>query len=91
MKVVLLKANAADLRTLDKLAGAGQLRVVTQHFLLEQIRAAWELSISGRTAGKIIIEVANKYVFLLQTCLFAVVSPKLTALESQNRHDHSGF
>ena len=54
----MLKANAADLHILDDLFSIGKLRVVVQRFPLEQMRAAWEQSISGRTVGKIILDVA---------------------------------
>lgn len=55
---VMLKSNAPDLRILDELAAAGKLRVVTdQSFPLEQLQAAWQRSISGRAAGKIIVTV----------------------------------
>ena len=53
------KTNEADLRILDELVSAGKLRVVVQQrFPLEQLKAAWELSISGRAVGKIIVDVA---------------------------------
>jgi NADPH:quinone reductase-like Zn-dependent oxidoreductase len=60
VKTVILKPNAADLRILDDLVSAGKLRVETQRFPLEQMRAAWERSISGRTIGKIVIDVAAR-------------------------------
>jgi NADPH:quinone reductase-like Zn-dependent oxidoreductase len=54
---VLLKANAADLATLDRLVEDGKLEVVIERrFPLEELAAAWELSASGRVAGKLIIE-----------------------------------
>lgn len=59
VRPVMLKANAPDLRILDDLAAAGKLRVVIdQRFPLSNLRAAWERSLSGRAAGKIIIDVA---------------------------------
>jgi len=58
VKSIVLETNAADLRTLDDLFTAGRLRVVMEQFPLEQMRAAWEKSITGRTAGKIVIDIA---------------------------------
>ena len=56
---VLLKSKAADLRVLDELYGAGRLRVVVAaRFPLERLAEAWQQSQGGRTAGKIIIDVA---------------------------------
>lgn len=60
VRLFILKANAADLRTLDQLFSAGKLRVIVQNSPLEKIRAAWELSISGRAVGKIIIDVTTE-------------------------------
>ena len=54
---VFLKSTAADLATLDKLAGSGKLQATVQHFTLEKLREAWQLSISGRAVGKIVIDV----------------------------------
>jgi len=60
VRPVFMKGNAADLRVLDALVDAGRLRVVVdQSFPLEQTRAAWERSMSGRTTGKLIVEVAS--------------------------------
>lgn len=59
VRPVFTKACAYDLRTLDELASAGKLRVVVDETVpLEKIRAAWERSMSGRTTGKLIVEVA---------------------------------
>ena len=59
VKPVLLKSRAADLRVLDQLFEAKKLRVVIDsRHPLEKLAAAWERSISGRAAGKIIVEVA---------------------------------
>jgi len=55
---VMLKSSAADLRVLDHLVEAGKLRVVIDsRYPLTDLRAAWERSMSGRTAGKIVIDV----------------------------------
>lgn len=59
VRAVMLKANAADLRILDRLVEAGQLRVVIDsRFPLADLRAAWERSMSGRATGKIVVDVA---------------------------------
>ncbi len=56
---VMLKSNAADLGVLDRLAEAGELRVVVDsRFPLAELPKAWERSMSGRAAGKIVIDVA---------------------------------
>ncbi len=61
VRSVFTKARADDLRTLDALASAGKLRVVVDETVpLEQTRAAWERSMSGRTTGKIIVEVRGE-------------------------------
>jgi NADPH:quinone reductase-like Zn-dependent oxidoreductase len=53
---VLLKTNAPDLAVLDGLAARGKLRVVVEPpYALENLAAAWERSMSGRTVGKIIV------------------------------------
>jgi chloroplastic oxoene reductase len=58
---VLLKSNAADLRTLDMLVEAGKLRVVVDsRFPLAELEQAWERSIEGRAAGKIVVEVGTR-------------------------------
>jgi NADPH:quinone reductase-like Zn-dependent oxidoreductase len=55
---VMLKANGDDLRVLDRLVDAGKLRVVIDsRYPLADLRAAWERSISGRVAGKIVIDI----------------------------------
>lgn len=57
VRVVMLKSRAADLRSLDRLVEEGKLRVVVdRRFKLEELAQAWERSIGGRTAGKIVIE-----------------------------------
>lgn len=59
VKPVLLKSRATDLRILDALFEAGKLRVVIDsRHPLDKLAAAWERSISGRAAGKIIVDVA---------------------------------
>lgn len=59
VRAVMLKTNAADLRVLDRLFEAGKLRVVIDsRFPLAELAAAWARSMSGRSAGKIIIDVA---------------------------------
>jgi NADPH:quinone reductase-like Zn-dependent oxidoreductase len=56
---VLLSPRAADLRVLDDLVRAKKLKVVIDsHFPLAELQKAWERSISGRAAGKIIVDVA---------------------------------
>jgi NADPH:quinone reductase-like Zn-dependent oxidoreductase len=60
VSAVMLKSNAGDLRVLDRLVEAGKLRVVIDsHYPLAQLRAAWERSMSGRTVGKIVIDVGH--------------------------------
>lgn len=55
---VMLKTNAADLQVLDRLVEAGKLRVVIDsRFPLADMRKAWERSLSGRAAGKIVIDI----------------------------------
>jgi len=55
---VMLKTNAPDLRVLDRLVEAGKLRVVIDsRFPLADMRKAWERSLSGRAAGKIVIDI----------------------------------
>jgi NADPH:quinone reductase-like Zn-dependent oxidoreductase len=59
VRPVLLQANADDLRILDGLVTAGKLRVIVDRRVpLERLRDAWERSRSGRTSGKIIVDVA---------------------------------
>jgi len=56
---VLLNARASDLAVLDGLYDAGKLRVVIDsHFALEKLADAWLRSKSGRTVGKIIVDVS---------------------------------
>ena len=56
---VMLKSNAADLRVLDRLVEAGKLRVVVDsRFPLADLAKAWERSMKGHAAGKIVIDVA---------------------------------
>jgi NADPH:quinone reductase-like Zn-dependent oxidoreductase len=59
VKPVMLSTNAEDLRILDGLWTAGKLRVVVdRRFPVADLAAAWELSKSGRSTGKIIVDVA---------------------------------
>jgi NADPH:quinone reductase-like Zn-dependent oxidoreductase len=59
VRAVMLKSNAADLEVLDGLWSAGKLRVVIDsRFPLAELRAAWERSMGGRAAGKIVVDVA---------------------------------
>jgi chloroplastic oxoene reductase len=59
VRPVMLKSRASDLRILDQLAADGKLRVVVDsRFRLEALREAWERSMTGRVAGKIVIEIA---------------------------------
>lgn len=56
---VMLKSSAADLRVLDRLVDAGKLRVVIDsRFPLAELAKAWERSMTGHVAGKIVIDVA---------------------------------
>lgn len=58
VRPVMLKPNAADLRTLDDLFVAGKLRVVIDsRYPLSDLRGAWERSMSGRAVGKIVVDV----------------------------------
>lgn len=60
VRAVMLRTNAADLQVLDRLVEAGALRVVVDsRYPLAGLRAAWERSISGRAAGKLVIDVAS--------------------------------
>ncbi|HNH50324.1 MAG TPA: NAD(P)-dependent alcohol dehydrogenase [Myxococcota bacterium] len=53
-----LKANGIDLALLDQLYVAGKLKVlIEQHYPLEQLREAWERSMSGRVVGKLVVDV----------------------------------
>lgn len=55
---VLLKPNASDLAALDSLYADGKLRVVVDsRFPLERLADAWTRSMSGRAAGKIVVDV----------------------------------
>jgi NADPH:quinone reductase-like Zn-dependent oxidoreductase len=57
---VMLKSNVADLRVLDQLVEAGKLRVIIDsRYPLTDLRSAWQRSMSGRTVGKIVIDVAT--------------------------------
>jgi NADPH:quinone reductase-like Zn-dependent oxidoreductase len=56
---VMLKPNADDLAFLDRLYADGRLKVVVDStFPLERLGEAWARSITGRAAGKIVVEVA---------------------------------
>jgi len=56
---VLLRSNAADLQVLDGLWKAGKLKVIIDsHHPLEKLSEAWERSKSGRSVGKIVIDIA---------------------------------
>jgi NADPH:quinone reductase-like Zn-dependent oxidoreductase len=58
--MVMLKPNAADLGVLDRLWKHGQLKVVIDStFPLEKLGEAWAKSISGRSVGKLVVEVAK--------------------------------
>ena len=55
---VILRPRAADLALLDGLFESGKLRVVIDsRFPLEKLADAWTRSITGRAAGKVVIEV----------------------------------
>jgi NADPH:quinone reductase-like Zn-dependent oxidoreductase len=60
VRAVMLKSNAADMRVLDRLVDTGKLRVVIDsRYSLSELPKAWQRSMSGRTAGKIVIDVAE--------------------------------
>lgn len=55
---VMLKSAASDLRHLDKLFEDGQLRVVIDsRHPLDKLGDAWARSISGRSAGKVVVDI----------------------------------
>jgi NADPH:quinone reductase-like Zn-dependent oxidoreductase len=55
---VLLKSRAADLAVLDQWCEAGKLKVVIDsRYPLAKLGEAWARSLSGRAAGKIVIDV----------------------------------
>ncbi|MFG2622011.1 NADP-dependent oxidoreductase [Streptomyces sp. NPDC048507] len=57
-KHIWARASTADLTTLAELADSGRLKVNVEHVLpLADAAAAWELSASGRTRGKIVLSV----------------------------------
>ena len=59
VRAVMLKSSGKDLRILDRLVEAGKLRVVIDSvYPLPDLSAAWKRSMTGRTSGKIIIDVA---------------------------------
>lgn len=59
VRPVLLRVRGADLRALDALVTAGKLRVVVDsRYRLEELSKAWERSQTGRTVGKIVLDVA---------------------------------
>ena len=59
VRAVMLKSNATDLSVLNRLVEAGKLRVVIDsRYPLSELAAAWKRSMSGRAAGKIVINVA---------------------------------
>lgn len=59
VRAVMLKSNAADLGVLDRLVEMGKLRVVIDsRYPLADLPSAWQRSRSGRTAGKIVIDVS---------------------------------
>ncbi len=58
VRPVLLKSRAVDLQWLDELYARRALRVIIDsHFALEDLKKAWERSMTGRTVGKIVIDV----------------------------------
>lgn len=61
VKAVMLEARAEDLVTLDSLVAEGKLQVVVDsRFPLRDLSKAWERSASGRTTGKIVVEVSTE-------------------------------
>lgn len=59
VSAVLLKPNAADLRSLDALHEAGKLRVLIDSVHpLAELPKAWERSMSGRAVGKVVVAVS---------------------------------
>jgi NADPH:quinone reductase-like Zn-dependent oxidoreductase len=60
VRAVMLKSNAADLRVLDRLVETAKLRVVIEtRYPLTQLGAAWERSMTHRTAGKLVIDIGT--------------------------------
>lgn len=60
VRPVLLKTNAADLAVLDQWFEAGKLRVVIDsRFPFSALADAWRRSISGRAAGKVVVELGD--------------------------------
>lgn len=60
VRAVLVKSKAADLAVLDGLFSAGKLKIVAdERFALDELPKAWERSKSGRTVGKIVVQVAG--------------------------------
>jgi NADPH:quinone reductase-like Zn-dependent oxidoreductase len=58
--IVMLKANAMDLMTLDRLWVDKKLRVVTDSvFPMERLGEAWARSITGHAVGKVVVEIAR--------------------------------
>ncbi len=57
---VMLRPSAADLGVLDALVSKGALEVtIDSRFPLADLGAAWARSMSGRAAGKIIVDLSN--------------------------------
>ena len=57
-KAIMLKSNAEDLATLDRLYEEGKLKVVIDsRYPLEKLGEAWTRSMSGRVTGKLVIDV----------------------------------
>jgi NADPH:quinone reductase-like Zn-dependent oxidoreductase len=60
VRAVMLRSSASDLGILDRLVDAGKLRVaIDSRYALADLRSAWERSRSGRTVGKIVIDVGE--------------------------------
>ncbi len=54
----MLKATPEQLQFLDELVVAGKLKITQQSFPLHSMRQAWELSLSNRAIGKIVLTIS---------------------------------
>jgi NADPH:quinone reductase-like Zn-dependent oxidoreductase len=60
VRSVMLKSNATDLAILDGLYASGKLKaVIDSRFPLQDLALAWERSMSGRSVGKVVVDVAT--------------------------------
>ncbi len=59
VRLVMLKANGADLAALDRLWADGRLRVsIERRYPLASLGEAWTRSASGRVVGKLVVDVS---------------------------------